>query len=206
MSAKENFSKAMFDMFGVGSASDDTENKAEAAVTAAAEPAAPADKEPVEEMKAYVYAKKTASTVSAAPAAPAAGQTCLAADTTLEGTLRTKGDVTIAGTFKGDIVAEGDVTLYTSVTGNVTARNLTLMGCDLRGECTTTETVVIREKASLQGNIKAKEVLCSGAVDGDIVASDNVKLETTARVKGNITAGSLSVERGAFIQGQLAIS
>ncbi len=184
MKTKDNhFSKAMYDMFGVGSTSEAVETKTE-------------NTAPIMEKAAPVRAK----------AVTAEQHTYLAPGTVLEGTLHTKGDVVIAGTFKGDIAAEGNVTLQTSVTGNVTARSMTLTDCTLTGQCVVTGKMDIKSASAVQGNIKAEVVLCSGTVDGDIEAAGDVRLESSARVKGNITAGSLSVERGAVIEGKLTVA
>lgn len=205
MRAKENFSKAMFDMFGVGSDRNDAA-KEEVVATMAVEPAEVVEsavewpeENTVVENKAYVYQKP-------APAAPATGHTYLAPDTQLEGTLRTTSNVEIAGTFRGDIISEGDVTLHTSVTGNITARSVVLLGCVLTGECVATEKVTVCSDSAVQGNVTTKDVLCSGQITGDVKASGNVKLESAARVKGNIAAVSLSVENGATIEGKLTIA
>lgn len=181
MSKKDNnFGNAMYDMFGIGT--DNTETK----------------DAPVDDLLTTPTTTTTAYSVTAS--------TYLAPDTVMEGTLRTKSDVEIAGTFTGDIFSEGDVLLHTSVTGNVSARNMTLMSCNLNGECTVSQVANINAGSSVTGNITAKDVNCSGAISGDMSATGSVNLSSSARVKGNIVAKALSVEPGAAIEGKLTIA
>ena len=59
-------------------------------------------------IRASSFSRRNCSASGSAPyvLVPA---TYLAPGTVMEGTLRSKGDVEIAGTFKGDIISEGDV-------------------------------------------------------------------------------------------------
>ena len=184
-----NMKQAVFELFGVGSG-------AEISVV-------PAQIELINE--------DTTPEVVAPPPTPVVervsrvSMSYIAAGTVLEGTLRAEGDVEMAGELKGDIDAKGSVTLFSSMEGNVCANNLTLTNCTLTGNATISDTLVIGEKAEIQGNIIAKEVRCAGQICGDMTVSGNAALERTAQVRGNIVTGSFSVAKGATICGGLEI-
>jgi cytoskeletal protein CcmA (bactofilin family) len=53
----------------------------------------------------------------------------------------------------------------------------------------------------VKANIKAKECLVSGTLDGDIIVTDTLELEKTSKVNGNISAKRLTVHNGAALTG-----
>ena len=199
----DNFKKAAFDMFGVGSDGSRVSADSKPKKTLDEKVDEILDAEPVSSGE-IVSASRSQQSVSGGSApyvlVPA---TYLAPGTVMEGTLHSKGDVEIAGTFKGDIFSEGDVTLHTSIEGNVTANNLTLIDCSVTGDCTATALVKLDANSSIKGNIVAAELSCSGSIVGDINVRGNVAFESTAIVDANIGAGSIAMERGAKISGKL---
>src|SRR5262249_38115221 len=64
-------------------------------------------------------------------------------------------------------------------------------------------TLIVGETGEIEASIRSKTVAVSGSVTGDIMAATKVVLHKTARVSGNITTGSLVVEDGAEIDGQI---
>jgi cytoskeletal protein CcmA (bactofilin family) len=72
-----------------------------------------------------------------------------------------------------------------------------------RGEISSENTLIVGETGEIEASIRSKTVAVSGSVTGDIVAATKVVLHKTARVSGNITTGSLVVEDGAEIDGQI---
>ena len=129
--------------------------------------------------------------------------TYLAPGAEMESTLKSAGDVEIAGKFKGDIISQGRVTLRTSVTGNITAAELLLVNCTLTGNARVGERFTIDAGSAIHGNIFAGELLCSGRVTGDTDVTGLITLDESAVVRGSIRAGVLSVARGALITGNI---
>ena len=200
MSKIDNFKKAAFDMFGVGSDSELVLDE-NASIDEKVETILEAEKVTVSDVPAPTHSRSQNVSSNSAPyvLVPA---TYLAPGTVMEGTLRSKGDVEIAGTFKGDIISEGDVTLHTSIEGNITANNLHLIDCSVTGDCTATAVVKINAASSIKGNITAAELVCSGSIVGDITVKGNATFDSSAIVDAKIDAGSIAMERGAKISGQ----
>lgn len=196
-----NMKRAMFEMFGLGSAEpaeilivEEKKNATEAMV------ARPADTAPA------------VNTESAAPAVPAAAPVVslrpvsyLAADTLWEGNLRSEGDVEVAGVFHGDINAKGSVILHNTVEGNIQATSLQLNGCCLSGDINTAELAVVSADSRITGCVAAHDLRCAGSVTGDVNVSGHITLDSTARICGNIITGSISVAKGAVICGGVDI-
>lgn len=188
MSAKENFNKAMFDMFGVG---NDPEGKEIPLETIAAEvPAAE---------KITVVGKAEPFVPKPAPIPV----TYLAPGVVMEGRMEAKGDVEIAGQFKGDIKTTGKVTIHSSICGNIIASSLCILDCALTGDIRVDGKVEVNEKSVVTGNIFAKEIACSGAVKGDLEISGHATFNSSAKVEGNITTSTMTMDRGAVISGSL---
>lgn len=179
MSAKENLNEAMFSMFGVGKDPNVAENEPKAAPAPAAAPQS-------------VVRQDTAVTY-------------LAPGSVMEGKLKTKGDVNIAGDFTGDITATGKVTLHSNMSGNVTAANVQLMGCRLVGDISATGIVVLDADASVEGKITASDLICAGHIKGDLEIKNNIALKANTSVEGNIITGGMTMEQGAIINGTLTM-
>lgn len=182
MSAKENLNEAMFSMFGVGKDPNAAENAPKAAPAPAPAPAA--SQSAVRQDNAVTY---------------------LAPGSVMEGKLKTKGDVNIAGDFTGDITATGKVTLHSNMNGNVTAANVQLAGCRLMGDITATGIVVLDTEASVEGKIVAGDLICSGHIKGDLEIRNNISLKANTSVEGNIVTGSMTMEQGAIINGTMTM-
>jgi len=87
--------------------------------------------------------------------------------------------------IKGDVTTLGEIQLDGKVEGDLHSSSLT-----------------IGEQGSVQGIITAEEVVVKGSVTGQIKGR-NIRLEKTAKVKGDLFHETLSVEAGAFIEGNL---
>ena len=185
---RDEMKRTMFELFGVGSEDDK--------VLAAGGKKPVAKPEPV----------KTAPVQAPVqPVVKAKAASYLAAGTSLEGTLRSDGDVEIAGAFKGEVIATGTVTLRSVIQSNITAGSLNLIGCTLTGDVKVTGTVTVSEDSQVTGNINAKELLCAGKVNGDLEITGGTTLEEKAQISGGLVTGTLAVVKGAVIRGGVEI-
>ena len=64
-------------------------------------------------------------------------------------------------------------------------------------------TVAVAQGAQVTGDIRAQHVIISGEVKGNIFSSGRVELLGTSHVQGNIRYGSIGLEVGARITGNL---
>ena len=202
MDRKDNIKQAMYELFGVGAKPEIEINDVDSPKKEVS------DK--VEQTVKKVIEKKAMEKKAAEPAAPVeikkAAVSYLAAGTSLEGTLRAKGDVEISGEFKGDIFTDGAVILRSSIQGNISANSLTLYGCTLTGDANVERIVTVDKNSVVCGNITTKELLCAGKINGDLKLSDNATLENTAHISGNIVTGTISVAKGAILKGTIEIA
>ena len=193
MSKKDNFSQAAYEMFGIGRREADKTAEKPAESTAM-------DVEE-DEMSLTVAEVKPLEKVPEKPKT-----TLLAEGSVFEGTLHTKGDVEIAGVFKGDIFSEGNVKLFANIEGNVQGGNVELVTSSVQGDVSAKELLKIGPQSVIGGNIKTKDMICSGRIVGNVESSGRVTLTTGSALTGDLTASTIAVMEGALMEGRFKIA
>ena len=121
----------------------------------------------------------------------------------MEGTLRSDSDVEICGDFKGEIASDGKVTIHANTTSSIAAAELVLVDCTLIGDAMVGGDVSINEVSSVNGNIRANNIVCSGTIRGNLNVQNNITLTENAQVIGDIKTGTLAMSRGAKVSGKI---
>lgn len=93
---------------------------------------------------------------------------------TIEGNVNFAGGLHVDGTVRGAVVAEGADAL-----------------------------LILGEKGTIEGEIRAPHVVLKGELRGDVVASAKLELGPSARVRGNIYYKVLEMAAGAQVNGQM---
>lgn len=83
--------------------------------------------------------------------------------------------------------------------------NLIILGAfdgdfDLKGQ------LKVAQGAVIKGNINATGVSINGQVDGTVMASERILLDTTAAMKGRLVTPKISIQDGAVFDGELQMS
>ena len=232
MSKKDNFSQAMFEMFGLGKAPEEKEKPSEdnlegfdhlespvadtqsggVVQPAAADSDFPAPEEPevfdisAEPVDSPVIendSKTTAFFEQHREPVKRANCTYFAAGTSMEGTLRCDSDVEICGDFKGEIASDGRVTLHSNTASSIAASELVLIDCNLVGDSMVSGDVTINDNSSVTGNIRSANLTCSGIIKGNLNISGNITLTENAQILGDIKTGTLMMSRGARVSGKI---
>ena len=92
------------------------------------------------------------------------------------------------------------------VNGNMKIENSLRVDGVIKGDVSSSETVVLGKGGKIEGNVLAKHVMLAGEVSGNISAEGKVFLETTAIVTGDIQAAKLVIDEGAVFDGTCAMS
>jgi cytoskeletal protein CcmA (bactofilin family) len=88
--------------------------------------------------------------------------------------------------IEGDLNSEGDIRIEGFVVGKVaTAKN-----------------VYVGERAKIDAEVSADNIIIGGIVNGNIRSDGLVSLMPTGKVIGNITCKRLSIQEGAYFEGQ----
>ena len=87
--------------------------------------------------------------------------------------------------FEGTLKTEGSVRLLGSVQGEIESKN----------------TIIVEEKAHVTARLTGAQVTVAGHVDGQIFCEGRCEIRPTGRVTGEINAGALIVQEGAYFDG-----
>ena len=69
------------------------------------------------------------------------------------------------------------------------------------GQIFTKDVLVIGDGAKVNAEVNAGTVIVNGVVEGNIRATQTIELHQPARVKGNLEAPSLSMDKGVIFEG-----
>ena len=93
----------------------------------------------------------------------------------------------------------------TVIVGDIQTEGNVRVECDIRGKILAGGRVVLSEKARMEGHIKCTSALIMGQINGNIIATGEVRLNIPAKVRGNIMAGDIYMEKGVVIDGKYKI-
>jgi cytoskeletal protein CcmA (bactofilin family) len=110
-------------------------------------------------------------------------------------------------TYDGKPVTEGGVSTFARnviVKGKIfSGENLVVDG-EMEGSIDCPEhRLTIGANARVKADLKARELLILGAVEGNVDAADNVELKKDAKLVGDIRTGRLLIEEGARFNGNI---
>lgn len=92
--------------------------------------------------------------------------------------------------LEGDFSSQGDVVIDGEVVGTLSAAGLLRVGAE----------------AVIKADVKAGEAVIAGSIEGHVAVERRLDLMTTARIKGDITTETISVEAGAVLEGNVRAS
>ena len=89
-------------------------------------------------------------------------------------------------TIKGEIIEENEITVNGSVDGDIQCKNL-----------------IVGKTGSIKGKIKSDTLYVEGSIEGEIIVKELLKLMSSSYVSGKMTYGSLQINEGGKLIGEL---
>ena len=89
----------------------------------------------------------------------------------------------------------------TSIEGTIRAEGTLRINGNVTGELIITGNVIIGDSSTIQGNIKAENVYIAGAVNGNITATGQLQMTSTAKVIGDVDVKNIIIDEGAVFEG-----
>lgn len=89
-------------------------------------------------------------------------------------------------TIKGEIVEENEITVHGNIEGDISCKDL-----------------IVGKTGSIKGKIKADNLYVEGSVEGEIHVKELLKLMSSSYVSGKITYGSLQINEGGKLVGEI---
>jgi len=135
--------------------------------------------------------------------------TIIGSSTVIQGDIIiTEADLEFHGKVTGNINISGDLTLLSNaiVEGDINANSI-----DSEGDISITGNIKVKNEARIEygtmvsGNITAKSLEIGGAIKGNSEIASDIYAKDTAVFDGNIQAGSLKMEPGSQLCGQVQI-
>lgn len=74
-----------------------------------------------------------------------------------------------------------------------------------KGDVSAKELLKIGPQSVIGGNIKTKDMICSGRIVGNVESSGRVTLTTGSALTGDLTASTIAVMEGALMEGRFKI-
>lgn len=97
-----------------------------------------------------------------------------------------------AGTrIEGNVSFSGGLRVDGEITGNVTAA------------ADEPSTLVVSEKARVDGEIKVSHLVVNGTINGPVFAAEFLELQSRSRVIGDVHYNALEMHLGAVVEGRL---
>lgn len=87
--------------------------------------------------------------------------------------------------IKGDIISQGSLRIDGAVDGKL----------NIKGD------VILGEKGRIKGEIKVDNLIVSGRVEGNVVASGRFEITANGYMKGDVTCNILTIEEGGVLDG-----
>lgn len=92
------------------------------------------------------------------------------------------------------------------ITGDITAEEpLTIAGQVVGTIAVTGHALTVTEAACIEADVIAHTIVVGGSVSGRLSADGRIVVQQSARVEGEVSAPTVSVDDGASVQGRLEI-
>lgn len=131
--------------------------------------------------------------------------TVITENTTITGSISSDGSLEVRGTITGDIECVGKVYINGVVSGGVVASEIYVNTPKLTGGLLSDGTVKIGVGTIVLGDVSGSSAYIAGAVKGNIDIDGPVVIESTAIIKGDIKAKSITLNQGAVVEGYCSL-
>lgn len=132
--------------------------------------------------------------------------TVIARGTSINGGVSSNGSLKILGNIEGDVDCLGQLYIYGKVSGNVTGSEVVIKTDRLNGNIECEGELKIEVGTVIIGDVSGAAAVIAGAVKGNIDVNGPVTIDSTAIIKGNITAKSIQVNNGAVVDGYCSLN
>ncbi|GAB7079764.1 bactofilin family protein [Megalodesulfovibrio paquesii] len=87
--------------------------------------------------------------------------------------------------------------------GQLQFKGMVRIDCSFTGVIHSEGTLILGEKARVEGDINVAHLVSNGTIVGNVAAKGKVTLQKNSRLLGNLVTPFLDVEEGALLEGQV---
>ncbi len=102
-----------------------------------------------------------------------------------------------------DDEVESTIGEHTTVDGTFKSENSIRIRGTVQGEIESRRSILVDSQANVTAKVTAETVTVAGNVNGEIICSGRLEIQPSGRVIGEIDAGTLIMQEGAFFEGHL---
>ena len=92
---------------------------------------------------------------------------------------------------------------HTTIDGTFRSENSIRVRGTVQGEIESQRSILVEEQANVTAKVTGATVMIAGQINGQVYCDGRVEIKPTGRVIGEINAGKLIMQEGAFFEGQL---
>lgn len=92
----------------------------------------------------------------------------------------------------------------TAINGNMSVNGCTRIDGYIEGTLTVNSTLLVGETGNIKANVYVDNMTVAGTVTGEVVCKGKLELLASAKISGEIKYGSLVINEGAQISGNMA--
>jgi len=93
-----------------------------------------------------------------------------------------------------------------TIEGSVRSERSIRVRGSVQGEIESKQRVIVDEAAKVEARIIAEHVTILGELNGSITCTGRVEIASSARVTGEVSAGTLVIQEGAYFEGNLKMA
>lgn len=105
-----------------------------------------------------------------------------------------------------DEEVESTIGEHTTVDGTFKSENSIRVRGTVQGEIESKRTIWVEKSANVTAKVTAESVTVAGQINGQIFCAGRVEIRPSGRVSGEINAGTLIMQEGAFFEGNLKMA
>lgn len=111
-----------------------------------------------------------------------------------------------APTTEPEEEVESTIGERTTVDGTFKSENSVRIRGTVQGEIESKRTIWVEKSANVTAKVTAESVTVAGQINGQIFCAGRVEIRPSGRVTGEINAGTLIMQEGAFFEGNLKMT
>ncbi len=91
----------------------------------------------------------------------------------------------------------------TSYNGTLNFTGTVRIDGEFTGEINSEGTLELGKSSQVKGVVHVRQLILNGALEGDVYVSERVIMRSGAKLRGQLSAKTLVMEEGAFLQGKI---
>ena len=130
----------------------------------------------------------------------------IAEGTEITGEVKFGSNAEVYGVLNAKVMSENDIiTNMGSIVGDVVAKNLDMLNAKITGDVATYGDLRLSDASILTGDVAATRMDLRGQLIGNSAVRREINVHSTARLAGDVEAGSIAIGHGAKVRGYINV-